>query len=277
MTVTVVVTVGVQPSSEEKLPSRPRHALCCNNNAKNLTQLQTTMSSAAIYYGAPASRNQQVSEELKSRGINLLRSSPAEAFPDVDRHVNTLQYQNYFNNLGAAFDAAINDKYIYLKTQVHYFVPTTTFNPPYMRTPTIVWNYGRGVTPDNLSSIRERFHAIETVAKGQPALMATLSPTQVRDLLHDTAPSQITAASTTTINIGAYRMYLRLHKLADLFFRVHQYPLSADGKTQSEYFRDAFLVNQADIEKSMSTVSCTSSRLRNSEGYAVQCGKGRRI
>lgn len=205
------------------------------------------MSNATIYYGAPTKAGQSVSAEVRSRGLNLLRSSPTDAFPTFFRSINTIQYINYTENLGAAFQAAIEDKYVYVKQTRHFYKPARSSATVFMRPPTIVWNYADKMSPDSLSSLKERFNAAESVAQGKPALIATLSLSQIKSLVDDTNPNDKTPASTTTINIGAARVYLRLHRLADLFLRTHQYPLSLkqqDG--QHNYFRDAFELQMKD-------------------------------
>jgi hypothetical protein len=230
------------------------------------------MSSAVIYYGAPTKAGQVVSEEVRSRGINLLRSSPSESYPEVIRVFNTPQYVNYINNLGAAFEAAVRNVYIHPKDSTHYWVPSRTTTPPFMRTPTIVWNYTRQVAPDSLSQIRDRFEASETVAQGKPALVSPLSLRQVQDLVKDTSPNDKTPSSTTTINIDSYRAYVKLNQLADLFLRVHQYPLLAaeDDEDQTSYFRNSLMLPMEDVESSTTTLVCIHGPALNYPDVVVE-------
>lgn len=217
--------------------------------------------SGIIYYGAPVSGNQSVSEELRSRGINLLRSTPFQAFPLFTISKTTLQYQLYTQNLSSAFEAAIKNKYIIKQNNTRYYEPEAFFTPSVMRVPSIIWDYGKQIDGGNLSAIKERFEALDTQAKGKPALQAFLTPTQVKSLIDDTNPMTKTPCTTTAINIEAYRIYIRLHKLADLFLRVHQYALfPEDIDAQSNYFARSFEVRTSDIEKNLKEVSKRSEK-----------------
>jgi hypothetical protein len=211
------------------------------------------MMSAIIYYGAPTKAGQTVSEEVKARKINLLRSTPTEAFPLVTRDINTIQYLNYCNNFPAAVQAAITNVFLNVGWTTHYYsINFHKTTPPFMRIPNIVWSYDRGIATEGLSGIKERFNACETVAQGKPAFMATLSPAQVGALVKDTEPLLTTPASTTTINISSYQVYLRLHRLADLFFRIHQYPLSDDSTVgQNKYFSDSLQIKTTLIDNNL--------------------------
>lgn len=209
---------------------------------------------AVIHYGAPTKAGQVVSAEVQTKGLNLVRTTPTLAFPEVDRKYTTPQYLNYQNNLAAAVEAAIENKYVYFKSSQHFYQPSTLFQSPYMRIPVVVWSYGREISGDSISQIRERYSGAETMSQGRPALLAALSPTQVKSLVQDTSPVQTTPSSSTNMNINSYRVYVRLHKLADLFFRIHQYPLIAkEDEGQTQFFRDAFLINVKDVEKSLVT------------------------
>jgi hypothetical protein len=88
--------------------------------------------------------------------------------------------------------------------------------------------------------------------RGKPAFMATLSPAQVGALVKDIEPLLTTPASTTTINISSYQVYLRLHRLADLLFRIHQYPLSDDSTVgQNEYFSNSLQIKTTLIDNNL--------------------------
>jgi hypothetical protein len=214
--------------------------------------------SAVIYYGAPTKAGQTVSEEVKSRNINLLRSSPTEAYPLVTRDVTTLQYLNYCNNFPGAVRSAMDNVFVNMGFKTHYYVPNHKTTPPFMRTPNIIWNYDRAMESGGLSGIKERFNACETVAQGKPAFMATLSPSQVGGLIKDTAPLLITPTSTTTLNISSYQSYLRLHRLADLFLRIHQYALTTDStKGQSSFYENSLQIKKTFIDNSLTEYVCS--------------------
>lgn len=209
---------------------------------------------AVIYYGAPARAGQRVSDEVAAKGISFLRSTPSAAYPLVTRNINTPQYSIYVGNFGAAARAAEENMFIAHTNFTVYYVPKKLYTPVYQRTPVVVWSYDRTMTSDALAGIRERFNAAETVSNKKPAFMASLSPTQVAGLINDTTPSQTTASSTTNMNIRTYRAYLRLHKIADFFFRIHQYPLASTPAGLTNYFNNSIQVTEKLTSDSMSTV-----------------------
>jgi len=203
---------------------------------------------AVLYCGAPTKGNQSVSEEVRSRGINLLRSTPTASYPEVISDVYHFQYLNYRNHFAAACKAAITDKYVYLNDASKFFYLPTTTLPTFHRLGNIIWNFDRGVASETLSSIRERYNAVETMAQGKPAFCATLTYTQLTSLCKEYKPNDKTPASTTTMNISGARGYKQLSQIADLFLRVHQYPLMPTDKTKSSYFKDALQVTMKDVE-----------------------------
>jgi hypothetical protein len=64
------------------------------------------MSNGVIYYGAPVTSAQQtVSESLRRRGINLLKSTPRNATPDGVRLIVSPAYDTYIENLHVALES----------------------------------------------------------------------------------------------------------------------------------------------------------------------------
>lgn len=199
---------------------------------------------AVIYYGVPVGSAQTVSEEVRSKGLNLLRSTPAMAQPIVTRKFTTVSYLSYVGQLGAAIKAAELNQWIRPEKTTYYYLSQRHTVPPFMRAPVVVWNYSSSKTPEEISRVRERFDALESVAKGKPALTAVLSVDRVKTLVEETDPNDITPSSTTSINISTYRAYIILHKLIDLVLRVHQYPLTDFGGNLYNYYLDSMQVEE---------------------------------
>lgn len=211
------------------------------------------MSTSIIYYGAPVKGTQVVSEELKARGINLLRSSPYVIGTVGIRLANAPSYDNYLENIASSLQSAETDTMVPVIGSDRPFYPFTHKSTPvFTRDPAILWSYEKTPTsaPDQLDTIRDRFNASETTAHGKPAFMATLTSVQVRELVSSTSPSETTPASTTAINIQAYKVYLLLHRVFDAFMRMHQYPLVQHGQDSlSELFRQAINLEASTVEK----------------------------
>jgi hypothetical protein len=199
-----------------------------------------------IYFGAQPSNTQTVSQELSSRGINLLRSTPSQGCPQVIREVSSASYTLYENFFPKALEAALQNKYMHFDTKGPSYcqMDLPKNNSAFQRTPPIVWNYpGKDKTPEAISQIRDRYDAVETVSQGRPALMAILRPDQVATLL-ESNPSKTTPASLTAINISAYQGYLILHRLAHLYLCVNQYSLMSEGvDSESEFYQKAYQID----------------------------------
>lgn len=198
--------------------------------------------SGIFYFGAPPKGSQVVSSELLSRGINLLRSEPCQVAPHVAPHYANPNYQLYVANLNAAAQAAVKNEYTHIGGSSRYnvgLIPKEV--APFYGDPQIIWSFPSGRTPEQVSSVRDRFNAVETVSQGKPALTATLSVAQVKSLCEDHSPVETTPSSLTAMNIQGFRTYRFLHRVAHFFSFLQQYPLiSSTTNTTTTYFQSAF-------------------------------------
>jgi hypothetical protein len=206
--------------------------------------------SSIYYFGAPTKDGQVVSSELTSKGISLLRSSPSATFPLIHREYTTPNYELYTAYFPSAAHGALNKIYTYANAKAR-FRPTTIPSQlsSFCRLPSIVWNYPKNEkTPDQISVVRERYNAVETVAQGRPALQAILRPDQARSLM-ETSPSINTPATASCINLSAYRTYLLLHRIAHVFLSVHQYALISENKSVSNnHFKKGVEIMSNDVD-----------------------------
>jgi hypothetical protein len=187
-----------------------------------------------FYFGAPARETQVVAPELSAKGLHLLKSTPYQAYPTVIQERTTPSYDLYRAYFPAAALAATQNKYTYANSAylfVKDVIPTKV--SLFCNTPTIIWNYPAGEKgPEEVSAIKDRYNAVETVAQGRPALMATLRTDQARSLM-ESSPNTKTPSNLTTMNIHSYKVYLLLHRILHLFLCVHQYPLVSEGSPES--------------------------------------------
>lgn len=195
------------------------------------------MTSAIYYFGALPSSTQTVSNEMRSKGINLLRSSPSSVFPMVSREFTTPQYDLYCTNFAAFIQAVFTKKPVKLEDKTIYYVPVHKTIPDVMSNPTIVWGYADQKDSSFVEDIKARFNAVEILAKGKPVFSAELTLPQAQSIMK-TNPTLTSPTSTTTINLSTYTTYVYLWRLADLFLRVNQYPLVKYGEDKVSLARD---------------------------------------
>jgi hypothetical protein len=97
--------------------------------------------SGTIYFGAPPKDASTIATELSSRGINLIRSSPSQAFPIVHREVTSPNYALYIAHFPLAVDAAVGNKYKTFGPNAKFYTGALPDRvSSFMRSPPIIWN-----------------------------------------------------------------------------------------------------------------------------------------
>jgi len=201
------------------------------------------MTDAIIYYGAPVSSSSQtVSEALRLRGINLLRSTVRDAAPDGFTLVSSPTYDIYKENLHIAMEVfrlgtplPFNDDNRFIK-----FSHKTNLEG-FNKLP-IVWDY-KGIEPAMDATAKDammnRFDPAEISIHDRPAYVATLNLQQLTALIK-TSTNRTTPTIANTINISAALALTKIQRLANAFLNVHQYSLVSTGTTQEKVYKDLF-------------------------------------
>lgn len=195
--------------------------------------------SSLFYFGAPPFKSQKVSSDLAAKGLNYIRTSPSEVFPTITRDFTTPQYEVYCSQFAAFVKSVVTKKPVPLDQEVVYFPNPSKKMPELFNDYSIIWSYDEDVNAEKVAEICGRYNAVTTPAKGKNAFLADLKPSQIASLLKsDLVPSLTTPSTTSNMNIATFKAYNKLMKLADTFFRVHQYSLVKYGEDEIKLDRD---------------------------------------
>jgi hypothetical protein len=178
---------------------------------------------STIYLGKPLKASQKAAASLSLRDINLARSAPSALIPVVTNDNIQPIHALYQKFLSCYVRAAYEKK----RTALHEpFVPYPYAKlPPYFRNARIIWNYAVTLTPDNVTSICHKYSAEETMIKGKPAFVASLTPEMVRALNGETpSPLTTTPSNERCMNISGYRSYLAASRMMHGILSTNQYP-----------------------------------------------------
>jgi hypothetical protein len=190
--------------------------------------------SSLVYFGNPSRSSQLVSEELRLRGIDLVRAAPGEMTLVGSRSFDHPSYQHYLNYFHKVVESVITGSPSPFTHETSFYPLRHTEVPQCVKDPSIIWSYGSNITPELLDNVKSRFNAFETTAGGRPALGGVLSPLQMKNLIQDSHPVETTAFSLNSLNIQSYKVYRKLWSLVDVFFRIHQYPLTPHDSTAAK-------------------------------------------
>jgi hypothetical protein len=201
------------------------------------------MSNGVIYYGAPVTSAQQtVSESLRLRGINLLKSTPRNATPDGVRLIVSPAYDIYIENLHVALESTIIGMAIPVNDGSRFKMYTQKVNLEGFSNMRVVWDYA-DIQPamDNvaLDAMKGRYNAAEIEVHGKPAFMADININQLASL-NKTNIRKTTPLIGGTLNIASALALIKIQRLARGFLGLHQYPLSNDGTDEKAEWSKLF-------------------------------------
>jgi len=177
--------------------------------------------SSIIYLGKIPKATQVVSADLQERGISLLKAAPSDVKANVYPFDILPNYALYKHHLAPFIRAAETKEAQSLNNPYYLFTNKTT--PSFFVNPLVVWNYNTPQSAERRDYIKSVYRAKDTLARGKPALMATLTVDSLRSLLLEDNPIQTTASNATSMNIAAYKIYLLLHRLYETVVSTHQY------------------------------------------------------
>jgi hypothetical protein len=180
-----------------------------------------------VYLGKAPKISQVISEDLRNRGITLLKAKPSDIKTQIyisSHNHNYSVYQNTFANFARASET---DTPTLANEPYRLFANRRT--PPFMRIPKIIWSYDNPLSVELRDAVKGQYGAFDTLAKGKPALTADLNFDQVKILLQSPElPSLLTPGSTSSINLNAFKQYILFHRIFDTVLRVHQYSLERE-------------------------------------------------
>jgi len=125
---------------------------------------------ASLFFGSSPGSRDVVGPDLLSRGINLIRAVPSFLNIFGTRTYDHPAYLRYLDYIALALRTAI-DKTAYKLTRDGKFASYTGRDVSiFVKNPTVIFNYPGSAVPSNIDAIKGRVNAVETTARGKPAL-----------------------------------------------------------------------------------------------------------
>jgi len=202
------------------------------------------MSTTTIYYGAPPKGTQSVSESLRLRGINLLRSTPKKAVPVGIRLINSPNYDIYTENLATVLHAHHNNTPIPVDRNQPFQQLESKANLEFGTRMRVVWDFKDATPPPDqtaLDGMRARYQVSELSIHGKPAFMADLNITQLVSLMKIPGINRQVPTVSNTMNIFAAQILVKLQRTARAFLQLHQYPLASGPNGEHAMYQSFFI------------------------------------
>jgi hypothetical protein len=189
------------------------------------------MVNGIIYYGAPITGSQTVSEALRIRNINLLKSSVRSIEPSGVRYIVSPSYDIYVENLHIAMESAETGQPLPVSTTNRYIRSSNKTNLEGFSKTHVIWNY-EGIQPamdqTAMDAMKARFDPSEISVHGKPCFVAELTIPQLV-ALKASSVNTTTPTVSGAINVASAYAQIKLQRIARSFLLTHQYPLSSDG------------------------------------------------
>lgn len=200
------------------------------------------MSNAIIYYGAPITSSQQtVSESLRLRGINLIKTSVRSIRPDGISFINSPSYDLYKENLHLAIWSAYKAEPIAMTIEHKYRAFPTKTNLEGFSRLNVVWSYEDAQPPPDAAAIdamKAKYNPSDLKIHNKPCFLAEVSLSSLTEL-SDAGANETIPTVTGAINLSAAYALIKLQRLALAFLKTHQYSL-ANGNDQADVFQRLF-------------------------------------
>jgi hypothetical protein len=182
-----------------------------------------------IYFGAPNSDNATVSESLRRRGLNLLRSVPSSCGVEGHRDFPQQGFDVYSQNLPAFIQAAITKEPVNLLSMgFDVSIPTEKMLP--FAWPEVILAWKIPVAQEVIDGIKERFSYTEKtiVAANGPCIGVTPKTADDLRFIKSLKSNPITQASVETVNPQCIMSVVQINKIATMFGITHHYPMVFD-------------------------------------------------
>jgi hypothetical protein len=193
------------------------------------------MSNVNIYFGAQPSAGQIVSDEVKAKGLELLRIEPSK----VNFHGGPTTVQPRY-----AVYKAFLPMFIRLAHDMDVTDFTDPFGPfpkPYtaldISFPDLVVSWSVPVADEVRAQLRE-IGFMDTIIRGKPAMKIRNPGTDHVKAALERRCLTTSATNENSVNIHALRRCALVRNIASLFLAVHQYPAFVDEDHESEFNKE---------------------------------------
>jgi hypothetical protein len=181
------------------------------------------MTKYSVYFGVPPTKGQIVSDEVKARGLELLRIDPAGMNVVATPTILQPGYSNYRAHL----PQFMHQTMLSSTTSCGAFAPLVHGNLPILPIPmpSVVATFAEPLLKEQLEYLTTNQGWATTVVRGRsgiihkkptPAILQTLEATY-KPILTSPAPEN-------AVNISAFKQCLLVMRILSTFLRINQYP-----------------------------------------------------
>jgi hypothetical protein len=183
---------------------------------------------ALIRFGATPQSRDTVSEENRSRGIDLIKSSPSTLKVHGIRHYDHPAYQRYVTNIARGIETVCTGAATKILPSGSYYYYDGRFGlPKFYEDPTLIWQYEVN-DASTLDALVREFGGAETTSRGKPAFKGVQTGSQIQKMLEGNRVTESTTSSVDCLNLQAITVYRRIMSIAHIALLVHQYPLLSE-------------------------------------------------
>jgi hypothetical protein len=191
---------------------------------------------ATIYFGSKPTRGEEVSPEVKEKGLDLLKMDTSQVRVHGGPTLIQPNYSVYKMNLAQFFYSAIEDTYISPRTDPYIPLNYTgeTIAIPY---PALVVSWSSPVSED----IKDEMRGLgfrDYVARGKPAMIHEQPTADLAKTAISKGCIQTTATSANTMNIKDLIQAQLLLRIITAFIKLNQYPAFIDEDHVEEFSKN---------------------------------------
>jgi hypothetical protein len=194
------------------------------------------MSNVVIYFGTQPSSGQIVADQLKSKGINLLKVSPDQVHFHGGPTTVQPGFALYKAYLPLFIAQAICDNGRTDFTDPYGLVPWNKYPTKLpIRMPALVGTWATPIGEEVRAELRDKHGFKDTIVKGKAAMIKENPLGGDIAALRSKGALENSPCNENSVNIFALRRCNLVLSIASVFLRVHQYPAFIDDDHESEF------------------------------------------
>jgi hypothetical protein len=182
---------------------------------------------AISLFGAPNTKGLVVSQDLSSRGINLLRSSPGDVKIVTIPDANQFHYGMYKSLLPYFIHSALKKTAIsILNPGIVTLVEENRLLP--LPLPLVAVNWSFQVASEVLDRVRSEFRGRDISSGGRPIMVVPVESRQTLVNLRELNPNSIAPCVAEAINVKSYRTLFMVNNMITALLLTHKYAAYSD-------------------------------------------------
>nr|WMV69884.1 MAG: hypothetical protein [Downy mildew lesion associated ambivirus 1] len=212
-----------------------------------------------VYFGYPNHKGLEVSPLLKTKGINLLRASPASIRAVAQPLVRQPGYSSYSSFL-PAFMKAQNEQIIVPLNKHGYTTNYPVSDVIDLINPSLVVDYNGPIPGKHTEALGNiGFERIKMNKRDNIVRFPVVSISEVR-AIRQTSPNSLTPAPANTVNLEAFDSWVLFLRVMSNFLKTHIYPAFRDNEHYQEEVND--VIDMVTLKRRASELESMKSKIR---------------